>query len=487
MLGSMADLSGQRLGGYTLLERIGRGGMSSVYRAKHDEGTQEVALKVLVLDPQQEDSPVFLERFKQEVDIIHNLQHDNILPLLDYATHDEYMYFVMPLILGGTLVDIIKQNSVMQSEAVSYWLAQIAAALDYAHQRNVIHRDLKPSNVLIDAEHQHAFLTDFGIAKLTTFTSNLTQTGNVIGTPAYMAPEQWRDEPLDARTDVYGLGVMAYVMLTAHTPFESEKAHSMMYQHLNEEPPSPQVYIGSVPDSVAQVILMALAKNPQDRYPTAGVFADDFRKAVLGQPTLAATAKQKTPRAQPAVPAVTPTIEMPSSDSFPAPPAVLEYEHLRRKQRSSFPYPLLAAMTLGVTVLAVVIGAVIMLLLGVFDTDDSRPNSDAPTALPTADSRLDVPRIRLDNPVESPAQMRLGETIDIRVVIFDANGITRVELQDENGGVIQGLDVANATRYDAQFTYRPRVTGEHRLAVVAYRGTIASDPRIVTIQVQSGG
>jgi len=473
----MADLSGQTLGRYTLLARIGRGGMSSVYRASDADGGADVAIKVLILDPEEEESVVFFERFRREVEIIHNLHHLHILPLLDFDQTGEYMYFVMPLVKGGTLVELIKEALLTPQEA-ALWVEQIASALDYAHQLNVIHRDLKPSNVLIDIERQHAYLTDFGIAKLTNFTSNLTQTGNVIGTPAYMAPEQWRDDPLDGRTDVYGLAVMAYVMLTRRTPFESDSAHNMMYQHLNDPAPSPRAYEESIPESVAQVLLMALAKDSNDRYTSASEFALDFRRAADGDPTIAASAHEKTP------PRYAPPPPPPTNIPQPVTPtedfSTGAYGHIVPEQSSNFPYRILFGTMAAVMLIALVIGGGLLFALSNDNTND------APSVNATEDSgdntALDVPRIQLVAP-SSPTEQQLGETTTIQFVIFDTQGVTAVALQDDAGNELERLAVESQTRYEAQFVYRPRVTGEHRLSLIAYRGEITSQPRLIVITV----
>ncbi|NJL95479.1 MAG: serine/threonine protein kinase, partial [Anaerolineae bacterium] len=263
----MDELTGKQIGPYALAERIGRGGMSEVYRSEDEDGTA-VALKLLRIDPAQEDNEVFLVRFEREAQIILDLQHPNILSILDYGQASGYAYIVTPYIAGGTLADVIRRGPVELVQAAR-WLVQIAAALDHAHAMHIVHRDLKPSNVLLD-EAGKPFLMDFGIARFSNMVRDLTETGSVLGTPAYMAPEQWRAEPLNARTDVYGLAVMAFLMLTTHTPFEADTPHALMYRHLDEAPTPLARYLPEVPPGLEAVIQKALTKSAAGRHASAG-------------------------------------------------------------------------------------------------------------------------------------------------------------------------------------------------------------------------
>jgi len=486
----MADLRGKTLGKYTLQERIGRGGMSDVYWAAPQDGGFEVAIKVLTLDSDQAESEVFLARFQRETEIIRQLKHPHILPILDFGHEDEFVYFVTRLITGGTLADVIRSKP-LDAEAAYHWVRQIAAALDHAHAEGVIHRDLKPSNVLID-EAMNAYLMDFGIAKLSNQTSGLTQTGNVIGTPAYMAPEQWRDQSLDARTDVYGLGIMTYLLLTGHTPFEAETAHAMMYYHLDELPPAPRIYVPGLAPAVEKVVLKALAKKPEDRYVSAGALATDLQHAVEGQPTLAeqapiaalfaphAPTPLTIPRPDP------PTNYRPRTATYPIP------EHLRRQQsRASLPRWMIGG-GLGVVALLLVAFGVLAfgLLRGGANTPPAStpiPTSFPPTPSPivTPNERpIDVPRIRLDSPGEMV--VAVGEGITIQVAAFDTQGVTRIELR--RFGVVLDDVVSAAPAGDKQLTatlvYIPDSPGQHRLEVLAFRGELPGDARYVTVTVQ---
>ncbi|MBI5927686.1 MAG: protein kinase [Chloroflexi bacterium] len=287
----MEDLSGSQLSKYHLIDRVGRGGMSDVYRARDVTGGPEVAVKVMHVNADTND--VFLKRFEQEARIASGMRHPHILQTLDFGLDRHYPYMVTRLVTGGTLASILKRYGPVSPEQAGRWLAQVASALDYAHAQNVIHRDLKPTNILLD-EKNDAFLTDFGIAKLDVPNSEgLTTTGNVIGTPTYMAPEQWRGEDPTPLTDVYGLGILMYLMMTAKPPFEADTPHSLMYKHLNDPPPPMRRHAQAITEALDMVIMKALAKSPADRYKSAGEFSQDFQRAMQNQPTLA---QQNPPR-----------------------------------------------------------------------------------------------------------------------------------------------------------------------------------------------
>jgi serine/threonine protein kinase len=290
----MADLSpGYMLGQYRLGELIGRGGMASVYRARQESMDRDVAIKIM--SPELSRNAEFAARFEREARVIAKLQHPHILPVIDFG-RSEYVYLVMRLVSGGSLSERLRQTTLTLRQ-VNQFLGQIASALEYAHQRGVVHRDLKPDNVLLD-EQDNAYLTDFGIAKMlagTTTSASLTSTGTVMGTPAYMAPEQWRSEPVDARTDIYALGIILYEMLMGTLPFQSETPFGMMYKHFDSPPPPPSAINPVLPGQVEQIVLRALAKNPDDRYPSAREMADEFNRVVQAMPP--EVAAQKLPRA----------------------------------------------------------------------------------------------------------------------------------------------------------------------------------------------
>jgi serine/threonine-protein kinase len=272
----MEHLVGQRLGQYDVLEIIGKGGMAAVYRARQDTVKRDVAVKVIMSGLAH--SPDSLKRFQREAETVASLSHPHILRIFDYGQHGDLVYLVMELLRGGSLADLIRKGP-LPPEAASRMLDQIASALDYAHKQGIIHRDFKPQNVLLDSEG-NAYLTDFGIAKILGEMTVLTQSGAAMGTPLYMPPEQWKGMSLDARADIYALGVTLFEMLTGKLPFESDTPYGMMYKHLNEAPPSIRDVRADLPPGIDQVLLKAMAKDPDQRFVSAGELATAFKRAL---------------------------------------------------------------------------------------------------------------------------------------------------------------------------------------------------------------
>lgn len=278
------DLVGRRFDAFTVEERIGKGGMASVYRAHQSSINRSVALKVVALDSSVGQQDEFRQRFAQEAQMIAALEHIHILPIYEYGiVNNEVAYIAMRLLRGGSLAELLAAGP-LDVERTADIFSQIARGLHYAHEKGVIHRDLKPSNILFD-ESGNAYLTDFGLAKMITSSLMLTEDGNIVGTPAYMSPEQLRGDAVDRRSDVYGLGCILYHMLVGHPPFEASEANvvSVLYQHLEKEPPPPSELNPNVTPEVEAVVLRALQKRPEARYATAEAMANALNEA-LGRP-----------------------------------------------------------------------------------------------------------------------------------------------------------------------------------------------------------
>ncbi len=275
----MFDLTGQRLGQYQVTAMIGKGGMATVYEARQVSLDRGVAIKVI--KPDLLDSAEFIERFQREARMLASLSHAHILKIFDYGQFGNQVYLVMELLKGGSLADLIHKGPLALENAARL-LEQIASALDYAHEQGIIHRDMKPQNVLFD-DRQYAFLTDFGIARILDSGTRLTQSGLMMGTPAYMAPEQWQGLTVDGRADIYALGIILYEMLTGRLPFNADTPYGMMHQHISEPPPPVPSLRAGLPQSIDIVIQRALAKNREQRFSTGRELVEAFRGALTSR------------------------------------------------------------------------------------------------------------------------------------------------------------------------------------------------------------
>jgi len=255
------NLVGQEIGHFVIRELIGHGGMATVYRAYQSSVNRDVALKVIELTDSSWHDPSFQRRFTKEAEVIAALEHIHILPVFDYGITDQVAYIAMRLLRGGTLREVIKDGPLSVDRAADLF-RQIARGLAYAHRKGVIHRDLKPSNIMLD-DAGNALLTDFGLAKLMGDPLELTKSGNIVGTPTYMSPEQLRGDPLDHRSDIYSLGVVLYYMLVGRPPFGGTGTDlvSTIYQQLEKAPPTPSEHNPLIPQPVEAVILRALQKR----------------------------------------------------------------------------------------------------------------------------------------------------------------------------------------------------------------------------------
>lgn len=318
-----SDLTGTTLGNneYDVLDVLGKGGMATVYRGLQRSVNREVAIKVLA--PDLADDERLLARFEREARIVAGLDHPHILTVHDFGRHGNLLYLVLRLMTGGSLLDELRAHSPLPTERTITLVRQIASALDYAHSKGIIHRDLKPSNVLLD-DSGNVSLTDFGIAKLLQgdVTTGLTAPQAMMGTPIYMAPEQWRAEPVDPTTDVYAFGVMVYWMVAGEVPFNADTPPALMYQHLNEPPPPLRAVNPNVPPQVEPVLRRALAKQPAGRYASAGAFADALEDALrrpAGAPPTYHDIPQRPDR--PAAPATNPPYDRSRPGTPPPPPS----------------------------------------------------------------------------------------------------------------------------------------------------------------------
>jgi serine/threonine protein kinase len=259
----MESLVNRTLGGYSLAQELGKGGMAVVYKAYQPKLERWVAVKVL--DPlyTSKESDV-LTRFRREARAIAALRHPNILTVYDYGEEEGLAYIVMEYVEGGTLKDRLKGEPFEWQRAVKLGMA-VGRALAYAHEQGIVHRDVKPANILLPSE-DWPLLADFGLIKLQQAVQALTQPGMTLGTPDYTSPEQALGETADHRADIYALGCVLFEMVTGRMPFQSQKAFELLLMHASEPPPYPRDLVPGIPEPVEAAILKALAKSPDDRY-----------------------------------------------------------------------------------------------------------------------------------------------------------------------------------------------------------------------------
>ncbi len=297
-------LVGKQLGAYRIQSLLGEGGMARVYKASHERLHREVAIKVI--RPEDAREADFQRRFEQEAQLIAHLQHHNIVTVYDFGESQNMVYLAMQYVAGGTLRDQLVNGQPLEPRRAALYALQMARALHHAHQLGIVHRDVKPQNMLVSASNRNELLlSDFGLAKLfakssqTLLTAQSTQNrdvslsvaGALMGTPRYMAPEQCLGKPVDARTDIYALGVVLFEMLTGRPLFQGETVFALLHQHAYQPAPSIHEVNPSVPEALVQITARALAKKPEERYQSAKEIAQAL-EAFLSPPV---SVVQRTP------------------------------------------------------------------------------------------------------------------------------------------------------------------------------------------------
>lgn len=291
---------------YVLGAMLGRGGMGIVFQAREVALDRDVALKVLAFDPVL--NPEAYERFEREAKLAARLDHPNIVPIFAVGQGNGIAFYTMRMVRGGSVEGLMAAGQPLAVERALAILTDVAAALDYAHSQGVVHRDIKPANVLL-GESGHAMVADFGIARAFSgpAASGTTGTGTgVIGSPAYMSPEQWRGEKVDGRADQYALGVLAFELLAGQRPFAGDSMQELLRMHLQDDAPDILSFRGDLPSHHTDAIRRALAKDPADRFPNAGAFvaalgsapsrgASRFAAATIA-PSSAPTVRNPLPR-----------------------------------------------------------------------------------------------------------------------------------------------------------------------------------------------
>jgi serine/threonine-protein kinase len=311
---------------YELGGEIGRGGMSVVYRARDRRLNRPVAIKVL--PPELAYDPAIRTRFTREAQTSAQLSHAHIVPIYDVGERDGIAYFVMAVIEGGNLAELLAREPRQPVDEVRRLLREIADALAYAHLRGVIHRDIKPDNILLDGDSGRAMVTDFGIARAIEAGTRLTVTGNAVGTPTYMSPEQAVGErEIDGRSDVYSLGVVAYQMLTGRVPFTAGNSMALLLKHVSEAPRPIAELRPETPKALREAVERALMKAPEDRWPTAAALRDALASNEVASSSWRAEHREvvryPSPRpsgARPDARTVSPRRGAPAADGRPGPP-----------------------------------------------------------------------------------------------------------------------------------------------------------------------
>jgi len=285
---SFDSLVGQTIGQYEMRAMLGQGGMGAVYRAVQISLGRQVAVKIMA--PALADQPGYLERFNREARLAASLEHPHIITIYDFGAHRDLTFVVMKLLTGGSLEQRMRQRpgAPPSLREVATLLNGISSALDYAHSKGIIHRDIKPANLVFD-EDGKAYLVDFGIAKMIDSTSaGLTGTGMSMGSPSYMPPEQWKGEEVKPSSDQYALAVTIYAVLTGRLPFEATNTPALMYKHLQDEPTPIYSIRPDLPIETMVVLGRAMAKNPDDRWPSCMAFSEalnETAKSVEGGST----------------------------------------------------------------------------------------------------------------------------------------------------------------------------------------------------------
>ena len=332
----MTDFTGLYFDRYHLLASLGEGGMASVYKAFDTRLERDVAVKIIRTDMfipaalQQ-----VLKRFEREAKSLAKLSHPNIVSIIDYGEHEGIPYLVMEYLPGGTLKDRLTSQHLTWQDSF-HLLLPVARALQFSHQQGIIHRDIKPSNILI-TQSGEPMLSDFGIAKILEGEEStaLTGTGVGIGTPEYMAPEQWVGET-SPRSDLYSLGVVLYEMVTGRKPYTADTPAAILLKQANYPLPRPRQFVVDLPDRVEKVILKVLAKRPEDRYSSMEEFGAALENLLSGHAKIKSSVlpaeKPKAPEMPPPIPVSLP--EQKPEENQPTVVARVPAEEIARREAS---------------------------------------------------------------------------------------------------------------------------------------------------------
>jgi serine/threonine-protein kinase len=357
-------------GRYELTHLVARGGMAQVYRAVDRQLDRPVALKVLF--PELSVDRAFVERFRREAQAAANLSHPNIVPVFDWGEDDGTYFIVMEYVEGRPLSAVLRDPDRLPPRQIATIGASVAAALAFAHRHSVVHRDVKPGNVLITPDGE-VKVTDFGIARAVNTEESLTQTGAVMGTAAYFSPEQAEGKVVDARSDIYSLGVVLYEMCVGKPPFTGDSPVAVASKHVRDMPVLPRAANPAVPAALEAVVMKAMSKNPDDRYASAEEFRADLLRFADGRPVEAVD--PGTTSMMTAVGAATTQAVMTTTGRTQAIPPVdpgqfATQDDLRRRRRNRW----LVALLILLLVALGVLGFFLLRSVGVFGSNVTVPN-----------------------------------------------------------------------------------------------------------------
>src|SRR6188768_15324 len=357
---------GDEFAGYRIERRLGRGGMGILYLAIEPGLERRVALKLIA--PEAASEEVFTRRFAEESRIAASIEHPNVVPI--YAAGEEagVPYIAMRYVAGADLARRLVREGRLAPDVAVELIAQVGNGLDAIHAAGLVHRDVKPANVLLSGGEgsDHAYITDFGVARNVATESGLTQTGRFVGTLDYVAPEQISGGAVDARADVYALGCLLFKLLTGEVPFPKDGEAARLYAHLNDPPPAPSLYVPEVSMALDDVVIRAMSKGPDDRYPSAGDLGRAAEAALRGE---APVVPERTVATGAAATRTAETIAAESSPTQASPRATeptrrLADDSSTSSRSASEPNRRRWALAGGVAVLAAALVVVIVLVSG---------------------------------------------------------------------------------------------------------------------------
>jgi Protein kinase domain len=436
---------GQVFAGHRIEAEAGRGGMGVVYVATHLALNRRVALKLIA--PGLSADEGFRERFKQESMTAASIDNPNVIPIYHAGEEDGKLYITMRYVEGTDLRAMIAREGKIPPRQAAEIVSQVAAALDAAHKRGLVHRDVKPANVLI-GEAGQAYLTDFGLTKHAGSQGGLTQTGTFVGTLDYIAPEQLQGGPIDARVDVYALGCVLYQTLTGAVPFPRDTEPAKIWAHMQEEPPSVVASHPDVPGQFEQVVRRAMAKKPDDRYPSAGdlgraaLAAAEARDVATGERSVATGEAAPTEGAPTAAPPPSPATYVDAPPPVAAPPP-------QQPRRNLLPWAIAGTAL-------IVVAAVVAVIASSGGGGGKKP-APAPTVAATTATTATTPSAPAAGDAKTKADIQLALSTTLKAArsrdkLVFCGGLSQRYQNATFGGAIECSDAAAKGKIPKQFT-----------------------------------